>query len=124
MKVMLRQVRLDNGLEISFRDAGNRYFGDYHRICVVAEIICALDDDALALDDATRRKARNRFGARLSVEKSLVRMGVASGECDAVREALIDDFLRSTSVYLERADYPRLLVAGELARKRPMHRHV
>ena len=41
---MIKEQLLDNGLQIVFTDESNRYFGDYHRICVVATIVCNLND--------------------------------------------------------------------------------
>ena len=120
----IKEERLSNGLQILFVDESNRYFGDYHRVCVVATIICNLNDLPAASSDeeAFRCQAIEALGEQLSVTKRLGRMGVASAEVEKVRVALIDDFLRHASVYLARPGYMRSLVNAEL-KKRPTHRY-
>ena len=119
----LKQVFLDNGLEIVFTDESNRYFGDYHRVCVVATIVCNLQHLPVAnSDDETfRRQAVEALGDQMSVVKRFERMGVPSAEVDSVRATLIDGFLRNASVYLSRPGYIRSLVSSEL-KKKPTHR--
>lgn len=111
----IKQARLDNGLQISFLDESNRYFGDYHRVCVVVTISCPVD--CLA-DEDLRLQAVAAYGEQLTVVKRLVRMGVPSADCAQVRHALVDDFLRHAAGYLSRPEYPRLLVAAELRKPR------
>ena len=111
----IKQANFDNGLEVSFSDESNRYFGDYHRICVVVTISYAVDHLA---DDELRHQAAAVFGEQLEVTKRLVRMGVPSAEYEQVRNALADDFMRHAAGYLSRSDYPRLLVAAELRKGR------
>ena len=120
----IKEERLSNGLQILFVDESNRYFGDYHRVCVVATIICNLNDlPATSSDEeAFRCQAIEALGEELSVTKRLGRMGVASAEVEEVRTALIDDFLHHASVYLSRPGYMRSLVNAEL-KKRPTHRY-
>ncbi len=120
---MLKQVLLANGLQIVFHDESNRYFGDYHRVCVVATIVCNLRDlpVASADDEASRCKAIAAFGEQLSVVKRLERMGVATSDVDRVGATLIDEFLQHAASYLARPDYLRSLVNAEL-NKRPTHR--
>jgi hypothetical protein len=106
---------LDNGLKISFRDESNRYFGDYHRVCVVATISYTFDRLA---DDDLRLRAIAVYGEQIKLEKRLERMGVPSTEVEQVRDALIDDFMRQATIYMSRPDYPRLLIAAELSKQR------
>lgn len=112
---MMKHECLDNGLEISFSDGSNRYFGDYHRVCVVATISYALDQLA---DDDLRLRATAAYGEQIKLEKRLERMGVPSAEVEQTRNALVDDFMRHASTYLSRPDYPRLLIAVELNKQR------
>lgn len=111
----MNSERLDNGLEISFSDQSNRYFGDYHRICVIATISYTLEHLA---DDELRLRAIAVYGGQFRVEKCLERMGVPSAEVEHTRNTLIEDFLRHATVYLSRPDYPRLMVAAELSKQR------
>jgi len=106
---------LDNGLEISFNDESNRYFGDYHRICVVVTISCPIEQLA---DDDLRLRAIAVYGEPIKLEKRIERMGVPSAEVEQVRNALIDDFMRQATIYMSRPDYPRLLVTAELSKQR------
>lgn len=111
----IRHESLDNGLEISFSDESNRYFGDYHHICVIATIGYPLER---LTDDALRLRAIAVYGEQFKVEKRFERMGVPSSAVDSTRNALIDDFMRHAAVYLSRPDYPRLLVVAELSKQR------
>ena len=121
--LLIKVEHLPNGLQVNFSDESNRYFGDYHRVCVVATIICNLHDLPLASsdDEAFRCQAVDTLGEQLSVVKRFERMGVASADVEDVRNALIDDFLRHASVYLSRPGYLRSLVSAEL-KKRSTHR--
>ncbi len=112
---VIKTERLANGLVISFSDQTNRYFGDYHRICVVATISYDLDH---LTDETLRSQASACFGEQLKVEKSFQRMGVPSADIADTRNALIDDFMRHAVAYLSRPDYPYLLVAAELRKPR------
>ena len=117
----IKSASLDNGLEISFSDESNRYFGDYHHICVLVTISFAVDSLA---DGDLRRQAAAVYGERIKVAKRLERMGVPSTDCEPVRNALVDDFMRHAAGYLSRSDYPRLLVAAELRMTRSRRFHV
>lgn len=119
----LREVFLENGLKIVFDDESNRYFGDYHRICLVASICCPLDALQLESDEdrALCQRAIEKFGETLTVTKRFERMGVASADVDSTRNSMIDDFLRHTSDYLSRIDYPLSMIKSEL-NKKPVQR--
>jgi hypothetical protein len=119
----IKVEHLANGLQLIFSDESNRYFGDYHRVCVVATVICNLHDLPLANsdDEAFRRQAIETLGEQLSIVKRFERMGVSSADVEDVRNALIEDFLQHTSPYLTRPDYLRSLVSAEL-KKRSTHR--
>lgn len=115
-----REERLANGLLLLFADESNRYFGDYHRVCVTATLLCRLAGLPAATADQAelRRQALALFGEQLTVVRRFERMGVATAEVDAVRMALVDDFLTHAGPYLARPGYPGALVASELKRRR------
>lgn len=121
---LLKATTLANGLQLDFVDQSNRYFGDYHRICVVATLRCPLDVLQGALDEETHRRALVQFGDALVVEKRFERMGVASADVEAVRGALVDDYLRHATEYLSRPEYPVLLVSAELNRRKARRLYV
>ena len=113
----LREETQDNGLRIVFEDQSNRYFGDYHRICIVVSICCDLQ--ALSNDEETDllTRARQKFGDTLTITKRIEKMGVAGDDVDRVKDALINDFLNHAAPYLTRPEYPLSLVRAELNRK-------
>lgn len=119
MTTTLRTEKLANGLQITFVDESNRYFGDYHRVCVVATITCELQQLAVEepADEVLRREAVALLGERLNVVKRFERMGVPTAAVAEVRMALVDDFLRHASAYLARPGYPRSLVRAELRKR-------
>ena len=121
--ITIKAERLENGLLINFTDETNRYFGDYHRVCVVATLVCNLHDlpAASVEEESFRCRAVEALGGQLKVVKRFERMGVSSADVAGVRDALIDDFLRHASAYLSRPDYIRSLVNAELT-KRPTRR--
>lgn len=93
----LRTERLANGLELTFFDRSNRYFGDYHRVCV--EIRVSVPPPA----------------GPLQLVRYLERMAVPGAEVESVRGRLISDFLRHAGRYLARPDTPARLTAAEAA---------
>lgn len=111
----IKREMLPNGLEITFDDQSNRYFGDYHRVCLVATIKCPI---VAIQDEALKAQAAQLYGEALEVEKRFERMGVSSDEVESVRSSLIEEFLRSASAYLSRDDYPAMLVTAEMNKRR------
>lgn len=93
---------LANGVVINFFDLSNRYFGDYHRVCVEARISVPIPERSEALVKV----------------RVLERMGVAGAEVTTVRDRLVADFLHHASGYLGRPDYPARLLAAETAPRR------
>lgn len=117
---LLHEEVLANGLHLRCHEAGNRYFGDYHRVVVAVEIILPLDHPALTrLDPSLLARARSRFGAALVTRKSLERMGVATAVVATVQQELLASFLKQAHTYLARPDLPARLVVAELERQRP-----
>ncbi len=116
---VIKEQWLDNGLQLIFADESNRYFGDYHRICVVATIVCNLNDLSTenSDDDLFLRQAIETLGKQVAVVKRLERMGVVTADVEAVRAELIDSFLHHASSYLSRPEYPRALVHAELKKR-------
>jgi len=101
-------VVLMNGLTISFQDQTNRYFGDFHRVCIQVRIMLPKDYELPA--GISREKAY--------LEKKLEKMGVASGRVEAQQALLIESFLTTSQEYLERDDFPQQLLA-KIQRHKP-----
>ncbi len=119
---VIKEQRLANGLQIVFIDESNRYFGDYHRVCVVATIVYNLNDllTETADDESFFRRAVEKLGEQLTVVKRFERMGVATVDVEEVRTELIDSFLRHAASYLSRPEYPSALINAEM-KKRSTH---
>ena len=81
--------RLTNGVQIDFVDKTNRYYGDYHRVCINVELRFAADDYTVA----------HKF-------QTLERMGVGGGDVAGVQTQLLDSFRQGTMPYMERAVFP------------------
>lgn len=108
---------LPNGLRIAFYDETNRYFGDYHRVClrVVLSVDTSFAGLATAAEAAFWQQVAAACGETLQVIRKLERMGVPGVAVEGTVASLIDDFL-ATSAYLSRPDYPRRLAEEELRR--------
>lgn len=122
---ILRSVRLDNGLTIEFFDRSNRYFGDYHRLCVEVRCRVPLTPEAFvdAADPAAElQAARVMLGSEVVFTRTLEKMGVAGAAVVRSREALIESFFRSSHSYLDTPAFPGRFIAGELVRRRQGHR--
>jgi hypothetical protein len=116
----IRHELLANGLQLHFTDESNRYFGDYHRVCVVATVVCILRDLPAESPDEElfKSQALRALGEEISVVKRMERMGVPTANVETVRTSLIDAFLLTARVYLARPVYPRSLVKAELTKHR------
>lgn len=121
MKDLIRMERLDNGLTIEFFDRSNRYFGDYHRVCVEAccRVVLNMDNLAGLADPAAElQTARAVLGNEVVFIRKLERMGVAGEAVERTREVLIESFIRSSFPYLSTPVFPRRFIAAELERRR------
>lgn len=104
----LPTITLENGLVIHFYDQSNRYFGDFHRVCIKVSI--ALSQDLEISVDLSETGC---------FERTLEKMGVPSADLDTVRNALIDAFLTTSRAYLERPDFPEQLLRKMQQDKKP-----
>jgi len=118
---LLRSLRLDNGLIIEFYDHSNRYFGDYHRVCVEACCRVPVTPEwfATSVDsDVEFRTAQAVLGHEAVFIKRLERMGVAGAAMAEAREDIIESFIRSSVAYLSSGAFPSRFIAAELRRRR------
>lgn len=99
-----RHEKLNNGILVEFFDLSNRYFGDYHRVCV----------------EIRMQVPRADGGQPLCRKHALERMGVAGAEVETVRDRLAEDYWQHAGPYLAHADCPeRLLAAATSPRRWP-----
>lgn len=120
-----REETLANGLHVAFRDESNRYFGDYHRVCVIATLsfsIADLPTDGPG-DEALRAEAGRVFGETLTVTRRLERMAVPTLKVEATRDALAGDFMAHAAGYLARPATLRSLLQAELSTRRSPRRY-
>lgn len=110
------EERLTNGLYLRFFDQTNRYFGDYHRLRIVVEIELNLSNELLT-DPELLTAAKKRFGASLTINKVLERMGVPGSRVDALRAELVASYQTEVQSYLIRPEVPLRLLRAELANK-------
>jgi len=121
-----RQETLTNGLCLVFRDESNRYFGDYHRVCIVVTLSFALAGlpDNSPEEASFRAEAIQKLGETLVVTRQLERMAVPTASVTQVRDNLVDDFLQHSAVYLARPAAVISLVQAELTAHRSPRRYV
>jgi hypothetical protein len=100
MSDVFQSILLKNGLLIRFLDESNRYYGDFHRVCI--KVIVELPD-TLDLPDELP-------GEELRYERRLEKMGVQTSELGVVRNNLINSFLASSRGYLEKSEFPHQLL--------------
>jgi hypothetical protein len=96
-----RTEHLANGVVLDFFDLSNRYFGDYHRICV--EVRIRLPLTGKGPHNVTR----------------LERMGVAGADVTLARDRLVADYWRHAGRYLARPDFPARLAASNAKSVQP-----
>lgn len=110
-----RTERFANGVVIEFVDLTNRYFGDYHRVCVEVRITVGVRETG-----SSPASAATPSPAAPPTPGRLERMGVPGAEVEATRNRLVADYLRHAGRYLALTDYPaRLLAARAAAPRRP-----
>lgn len=112
--LLVRTVPLKNGIILDFRDCSNRYFGDFHRVLLAVEGRVVPADNCLS--DELRISVADLPDCVLYRWK-LERMGVSSEQLSGTMEAMIDSFLDSTKVYLERPGMPEQLLKKRQAEK-------
>lgn len=98
--IPFRRERLANGVDVAFIDLSNRYFGDYHRVCIEVQI---------AAPGPSGSHGTTAGQQRLATVKRLERMAVAGAEVATVRQRLVDDFWRHAGRYLAHPDFPARL---------------
>ena len=105
---------LCNGVVVEFFDQSNRYFGDYHRVKINAIAMIPVMVNLLPED-------LQKFAAScpdcIKYEKILKQMGVATGEVQAVTESLIDNFIKSVSLYLEKKNFAECFLRKQMNEK-------
>ena len=111
----VRTLSLANGLTLQFHEAGNRYFGDFHRVVIVVEGIVDVESADLS---AEQKHLIGTLPDPVLLYRELERMGVTTEKLDDTAHELIDSFIDSARSYLERQDIPGRLLEKRLSEKK------
>ena len=117
---ILHHQVLDNGLELTFVDLSNRYYGDFYQVKIDVVSHVSLSDSLLLESDLSEKeqmKVKNRFGDRLETHQELKRMGVAGPDVARVSKELVQQFLDTSLPYMSTADFPSRLLRQRLAER-------
>jgi len=125
MSTLLKRQVLDNGVVVEFFDRSNRYFGDYHRICIDVSCRIRLSVDVFRTTgdaEAEYRKASTALGDEAVYRRTLERMGVPGAEVEETCQRMVDEFCQTNFSYLGSPEFPARFVAKEMAKARkPRH---
>ncbi len=107
MAMPIKTIQLNDMISVDFFSDGNRYFGDFHRVKVMAIAripLCSskLPDDLLDVAAA--------YPGYVDYEKNMERMGVTTAEVDTVTEELIDNFIQTSGHYLLNVNFAERLL--------------
>lgn len=100
MSKSFKSVGLDNGVTVDFFSAGNRYFGDFHRVKIVA-----IATIPLVVESLPANLQQAAVGGTIKYEKTLERMGVTTDRVETVIQTLIDDFIQTVGCYLVKKSF-------------------
>ena len=108
-------VHLESSVKVDFFSEGNRYYGDFHRVKIIAVatiplIVASLPEDL--------QFAAEGYAGSVKYEKSLERMGVATNDLEATTLVLVHDFIETVSRYLEKENFAEALLRREVAIKK------
>lgn len=83
MSELFSSEQLANGVQIDFIDATNRYYGDYHRVCI----------------EVVLRFASEEFSQGHKFQ-TLERMGVSGADVESVQGQVLNSFRQGTMKYM------------------------
>jgi hypothetical protein len=125
MTKIIQTKNLSNGMKIEFIDRSNRYYGDYHRVCIEVRCVFSLTTAVLEqLSDleVERVNIRKLLGEKYVYTRVLEKMGVPGDAVEDTRRSLIDSFAGSAFSYMAQPSFPLRLIARELERRSKVHR--
>ena len=111
---LVKEIPLENNLNVCFYNHNHRYFGDYHRVKV--EITCKVPlKEEYFTTRAECVEAINTLGLSALFKRSVEQMGVSSDELEPCLERIIDNFISHALSYLASPEFPRMLIKKEMA---------
>lgn len=100
MADLFASEELPNGITVEFCDQTNRYYGDYHRVCV---------EVSLLLVDGQRHTFQ-----------TLERMGVSGGDLERVKAEVMTAFRQGTLTYMTSEQFPQKFLTSLQQRKKTL----
>lgn len=107
---------LENGLEVRLFDRTRNYYGDFHHVRL--DVQCEMEINQLAVRDGLSADLLSALGGeKLFYRRTLDKMGVPSGEVDAVRRHLVDNFVRHSLPYFSTPDFAERFARAEMHKR-------
>lgn len=107
---------LENGLEVRLFDRTRNYYGDFHHVRL--DVQCEIGIAHLAVNDGPPADLLSALGGeKLFYRRTLDKMGVPSGEVDAVRLHLVDSFVRNSLPYFSTPYFAERFVRAEMHKR-------
>lgn len=105
--------KLGNGLEVRLYDRTRNYYGDFHH--VLLDVRCEIEIGHLTANEGLSADELSALGGeKLFYRRTLDKMGVPSGEVDAVRSHLVDNFVRHSLPYFSTPFFAERFARAEL----------
>jgi len=110
---LLREIRLPNGLAVSFFDKTSHYYGGFFHVSILVEIEFEISP-GLSPVGLDYEEAKSLLGDRVRHQQTLDRMGVRNDEADSVKKLLIEHFVETLMNYLADPAFPSRIIAAEM----------
>ena len=113
---LMKTVQLSNGLELDFYDISRKLAGDRWYVGMVVRIDIPLTDLLLTNQQFSGQdgeEIRNALGKAVSFQQKRERHYIDEREKDALLQALMDSFIKSTLKYFSHPDFPGNYVLKE-----------
>lgn len=111
-QALLRDCRLDNGLQVTVADVSRHYFGGYWQVALEVCSLVSVEAGQFA-DSAAEADARRLLGAEVPFVKRLERMAVHGDELETVRAELLERFERHLLPFLGNPQFPARFIQTE-----------
>ena len=115
----IKTCHLNNGLLLRFYDQSNRYYGDFHRICIRVTAEISVDNLIVPAD---LENMQSLLPELIGFERRLEKMGVTSEDLAQVKEALMEDFAEASIPYLEKPKFIERLLRKRIAEMGKMNK--
>jgi hypothetical protein len=114
---LLREVKLESNIMLSFYDRSRHYYGGFYQVTVNACCELPLCADYCTDADAYA-EVFETLGETIRFSRNLERMGVLEADIPDVSQQLIDRFIETALSYINDPLFPKGLVAAEMEKVR------